>query len=100
MRDLRTNNTNYLKSQDMRREEGKIAPNIYIIIRIYRIGQGDFTGVNVYLDPETKRQEGQLEFRTQTWSVTPKWDSFQWERSNKTTSAAEGSNKVSPIVID
>ena len=30
-------------------------------------------GLNVYLDPETKRQNYQLQFTPETWAVTPLW---------------------------
>ena len=49
-----------------------VAPKIYVIIRIYGVGKGDATGLSVYIDPETLRQKGELDFRTETWAVTPK----------------------------
>ncbi|KAL8930620.1 MAG: hypothetical protein Q9208_000491 [Pyrenodesmia sp. 3 TL-2023] len=34
-------------------------------------GQGDRTGMHIYVDPETKRRNGELEFSTHTWAVKP-----------------------------
>ena len=56
----------------MRIGQGMVAPKIYVIIRIYGVGKGDATGLSVYIDPETLRQKGELDFRTETWAVTPK----------------------------
>ena len=47
------------------------ALSIYIICRIFNLGKGDETGVHIYLDPETKRRNRELEFSTHTWAVRP-----------------------------
>ncbi|KAL8763201.1 MAG: hypothetical protein Q9184_000918 [Pyrenodesmia sp. 2 TL-2023] len=57
--------------QDKRIEDGKSCSNIYIICRIFNLGQGDRTGMHIYLDPETKRRNGELAFSTHTWAVKP-----------------------------
>ena len=42
-----------------------------MICRIFNLGKGDETGMHVYLDPETKRRNQELEFSTHTWAVKP-----------------------------
>ena len=42
-----------------------------MICRIFNLGKGDETGLHVYLDPETKRRNQELEFSTHTWAVKP-----------------------------
>ncbi len=44
---------------------------IYAIFRVYSLGR-DGMGLRVYLDPETLRVSGQLEFTSETWSVVPR----------------------------
>jgi hypothetical protein len=43
---------------------------IYMILRVYWLNS-DHIGMSVYFDPEQLRQDGQLLFTAQTWSVTP-----------------------------
>ena len=57
----------------MQIEEGKASSKVYIIVRIYNLGQGTATGFDVFVDPERQRQLGRLEFRADTWAVTPNW---------------------------
>ncbi|KAL8736556.1 MAG: hypothetical protein Q9181_002384 [Wetmoreana brouardii] len=57
--------------QDKRNEDGNSRSSIYIICRIFNLGQGDRTGMHIYLDPETKRRNGELEFSTHSWAVKP-----------------------------
>ena len=42
-----------------------------MICRVFGLGQGAGTGMHIYLDPETKRQNGELEFSAETWIVKP-----------------------------
>lgn len=42
-----------------------------MICRIFNLGKGDETGMHVYLDPETKRRNQELDFSTHTWAVRP-----------------------------
>ena len=42
-----------------------------MICRIFNLGKGDETGMLIYLDPETKRRNRELEFSTHTWAVKP-----------------------------
>lgn len=51
---------------------------IYVIFRVYDLGRaGRPLGLNVYVDPETLRREGQLDFipenprQVSKWSVVP-----------------------------
>lgn len=43
---------------------------VYLICRVFNINR-DTIGMRVYLDPEQLRQDGQLRFAGQAWSVTP-----------------------------
>ena len=55
------------------------ARKIYVVLRIFGLGKGYDTGVNLYVDPETMKQTGQLEFSSidtnssPSWLVTPRW---------------------------
>ena len=42
-----------------------------MIWRIFNLGQGDKTGMHIYLDPETLRENHELEFSAHTWAVKP-----------------------------
>ena len=42
-----------------------------MVCRIFNLGKGDETGMHIYLDPETKRRNLELEFSTHTWAVKP-----------------------------
>ena len=42
-----------------------------MICRILNPGKGDETGMHVYLDPETRRRNQELEFSTHAWAVKP-----------------------------
>ena len=42
-----------------------------MICRLFNLGGGDYSGVQVYIDPETKRRNGVLEFSAHTWAVKP-----------------------------
>ncbi|KAL8947441.1 MAG: hypothetical protein Q9222_006278 [Ikaeria aurantiellina] len=56
---------------DYQINDGKSQLSIYMICRIFNLGKGDMTGVHIYIDPETKRRNQELEFSTQTWAVKP-----------------------------
>ncbi|KAK2034152.1 hypothetical protein LX32DRAFT_722382 [Colletotrichum zoysiae] len=43
---------------------------LYVIFRVYNVGQENI-GVKVYVDPETLRLAGRLQFTGETWSVVP-----------------------------
>ncbi|MCJ1398278.1 hypothetical protein MMC11_001475, partial [Xylographa trunciseda] len=75
--------TQFRHLQEMRVERGKTASRIYIILRLYSIGRGDATGLNVYVDPETERQEGRLDFQIEKWRVTPGWAPPGWAPSER-----------------
>ena len=42
-----------------------------MIWRIFNLGKGDATGMQIYLDPETLRENHKLEFSAHTWAVKP-----------------------------
>ncbi|KAI1342846.1 hypothetical protein F5Y15DRAFT_412522 [Xylariaceae sp. FL0016] len=43
---------------------------IYVIFRVYNLGQ-DNMGLRIYLDPESLRLSGHLDFTTEQWSIVP-----------------------------
>jgi hypothetical protein len=43
---------------------------IYVIFRVYHLGQQNM-GLKIYVDPESLRSSGQLDFTAKTWSVVP-----------------------------
>ncbi|KAK0507875.1 hypothetical protein JMJ35_009764, partial [Cladonia borealis] len=57
--------------QDKHIEADKSRSSIYMICRIFNLGKGDETGMHLYLDPETKRRNRELEFSPYTWAVKP-----------------------------
>ncbi|ROW15001.1 hypothetical protein VPNG_03422 [Cytospora leucostoma] len=65
------------KAQYQRMRDNELTPGnndaIYVIFRVYNLGRADRPlGLRVYLDPETLRLSGQLEFTADTWRVTPR----------------------------
>lgn len=44
---------------------------VYVLFRVFGLESGDI-GVKVYVDPEAARQNGLLEFETESWAVTAK----------------------------
>lgn len=46
------------------------ATNIYIILRVFNLGQ-DNIGMRLYVDPMTMRREGHLLFEPSSYIVTP-----------------------------
>jgi hypothetical protein len=44
---------------------------VYVIFRVFNLGRDDI-GVRVLVDPEAMRQENQLLFTSETWSVRPR----------------------------
>jgi len=45
------------------------ASNVYVILRVFNL-EGRI-GLRVYVDPESSRRRGELEFNVDTWSVKP-----------------------------
>jgi hypothetical protein len=58
------------KMQKMVLTEGQTAPEVYIILRVYNLGQEDI-GLRIYLDPETGRRKNDLRFIAESYSVEP-----------------------------
>jgi hypothetical protein len=44
--------------------------SIYVIFRVSKLG-GNSMELTIYVDPEVMRQERNLEFTAETWSVVP-----------------------------
>ena len=55
--------------QRMRLNPNQTPLNVYIIFRVYSL-EGKI-GLRVYVDPETSRQRGELDFHVETWAVKP-----------------------------
>lgn len=51
---------------------GETTNEIYVIFRVYHLDQGDQgPGLRVYVDPESLRVSGELDFSAPTWTVVP-----------------------------
>ena len=44
--------------------------NIYVILRVYNLGQED-VGMRIYIDPATMERNGELDFQAETYTVVP-----------------------------
>ena len=53
--------------QDMKLSSEKATPNVYVILRVFNI-EGR-VGLRVYVDPESCRVNGELDFKVDTWAV-------------------------------
>lgn len=56
--------------RSMALDPSKPATNIYIILRVFNLGQ-DNIGMRLYVDPATMKREGQLLFEPSSYIVTP-----------------------------
>jgi hypothetical protein len=54
----------------MKLEQGHAADEVYIICRVYNLGQEDI-GFCVYVDPESMRLDDELKFTPDAYAVTP-----------------------------
>ncbi|KAE8452297.1 hypothetical protein EG329_000997 [Mollisiaceae sp. DMI_Dod_QoI] len=57
----------YERMQKMRLQPQSTAPDIYVILRVFNL-EGKI-GFRVYVDPESSRLQGELEFNVDTWAV-------------------------------
>ncbi|KAI1118839.1 hypothetical protein F5Y14DRAFT_397902 [Nemania sp. NC0429] len=63
----------YQRIQDNANGSESTGNTIYVIFRVYWLGQEDI-GLAIYLDPESLRRSGQLKFQSELWSVVPGTD--------------------------
>lgn len=56
--------------QDNTNSAGNAKGNIYVIFRVYYLGQ-DSMGLEIYVDPEALRIKEQLKFQSEGWTVVP-----------------------------
>lgn len=49
-------------------EPGTPASAVYVLIRVFNVEQ-ESIGVRVFVDPETQRRAGRLDFSVDTWKV-------------------------------
>lgn len=56
--------------QRMRLEPGRAARKVYAVLRVFNLDSRDI-GLRVYLDPETLKTDGVLEFTAESYSVKP-----------------------------
>jgi hypothetical protein len=54
----------------MKLRESISANSIYIIARVYALGNSGM-GLKLYLDPATLKRDGQLDFRIEKYTITP-----------------------------
>lgn len=48
----------------------RASPLVYIILRVFNL-EGK-VGLRIFMDPETSRHNGELEFNAEGWTVRPK----------------------------
>lgn len=60
----------YVRMQRMRLEPGRVARKVYAVLRVFNLDSRDI-GLRVYLDPETLKTDGVLEFTAESYSVKP-----------------------------
>ena len=86
----------------MKIEGGRASPFVYVIIRIYGLGQGTTTGFDLYVDPETQRRQGRLDFEVETWRVTPRGtdsETLQQERETPLPRRESSTRTTPPIAV-
>ena len=44
--------------------------NIYVILRVFNLGQEDM-GMRIYVDPASMERNGELQFQAETYTVVP-----------------------------
>ena len=54
---------------------GQRAAEVYIILRVFNLGQGRI-GMRLYVDPETMRRNGELQFAAEQYTVIPSTSRF------------------------
>lgn len=55
---------------EMALHPGVPVKNIYLILRVFNLGQEDM-GVRIYVNPATMERNGELEFQAETYTVVP-----------------------------
>jgi len=54
----------------MKLKPGESKQHVYILCRVFNVGSKG-VGMRLYLDPESARQNGELNFTVSEWAVTP-----------------------------
>ena len=61
-----------IRMDDMRvSASGPVSNNIYLICRVFSLGIG--TGLKIYFDPASLKSQGELEFKADKYTVTPRF---------------------------
>ena len=55
---------------EMTLQPGIPVRNIYVILRVFNLGQDDM-GMRIYVDPAAMERNGELEFQAETYTVVP-----------------------------
>lgn len=63
---------------EMALHPGLPAKNIYVIMRVFNLGQEDM-GMRIYVDPATMEQNGELQFQAETYTVVPAAEAVEEE---------------------
>ena len=59
-----------VQMHEMALQHGIPVRNIYVILRVFDLGQEDM-GMRIYVDPATMERNGELEFQAETYTVAP-----------------------------
>lgn len=54
--------------QNYRLEPDRRSQNVYLLARVFGIASKE-VGLRIYVDPETARRNGELQFSVDTWKV-------------------------------
>ena len=63
----------------MRLTEGHVKSRIYLIIRVFNLGQAKAIDYRIYLDPWSVKERGELRFTANNWKVEPTWSRNEQE---------------------
>ncbi len=55
---------------EMALHPGSSVTNVYVILRVFNLGQEDM-GMRIYVDPATMERNGELDFQAETYTVVP-----------------------------
>ena len=59
-----------VKMKQTRLKPGTVTPDIYVLIRVYNLGQPDELGFRVFVDPYSAKKRGELLFRADKYVVS------------------------------
>ena len=60
-----------VKMKKARLVPGSVTSDIYVLMRVYNLGQPDELGLRVYVDPYSAKKRGELVFHSDKYAVSP-----------------------------